>query len=215
MTTLRTHKAGRPPKALEIGRIRELTLDEVGKAGRAPKASIKQLRDSHHLVARLFAMGMRPGEIAKAVGYTLMRINQLYTDPAMQELIAHYRGIVQEQFVDHAAQAYEDYAEIHAKTRRQTIDQLDEADESGEKIPLRTLLSLTADAADRLGYAKRSVSVNVNLEFASRLDRAIARADKAKEIEAAPRAVSQLLEGEVSGPVERQDSVGPPIRRRA
>jgi hypothetical protein len=62
--------------------------------------------------------------------------------------------------------------------QRMIVDQMEKAEENGDEIPLRTLLALEADAADRTGYPKRSMAINVNVDFATQLDRAVKRSEK-------------------------------------
>ena len=62
------------------------------------------------------------------------------------------------------------------------LERLEDADESGEEIPLRTLLALTADAADRIGYPKRSIAISANLGFAAQLDRARKRSERVLKV---------------------------------
>ena len=42
-------------------------------------------------------------------------------------------------------------------------------------LSIRELLSISRDAADRIGLSKRSIQTNVNVDWAAALDRAIAR----------------------------------------
>src|SRR6266851_2086077 len=96
------NKVGRvnDAKGLTVGGARLLTEKEVElarhKRGKDP--AVKRFRDSHHMMARLFAMGLRTSVIAEQTGYSLTRVGMLKSDPAFQELIAHYRGKVDEGY---------------------------------------------------------------------------------------------------------------------
>lgn len=137
--------------------------------------AVKRLRDTHHMVARLFAMGLRPRAVAERTGYSLARISTLRQDPAFEELIACYRQDVDQSW----REELDDYFGLATKARntavRMICDQLEDAEETGEKIPIRTLVTLNADLADRTGFGKRSTQVNLNVDFAAQLDRAIKR----------------------------------------
>ena len=126
-------------------------------------------------------MGMRPGEVAEEAGYSLVRISILKADPAFAELIEHYRKIENASFIEARDHYWDSATSVRMKSLRQMADQLDEADETGEKIPLRTLLSIHDSTADRTGYGKRSTQVNINVDFAAKLDQAIKKAKDIRE----------------------------------
>ena len=83
---------------------------------------------------------MAQREVAAEVGYTETRISVLKNSPAVQELIARYRGIE-----DRPCQVRDEYYEaVHSAGRkawRQINDQLDDADEENP-LPLKTLLAV-------------------------------------------------------------------------
>lgn len=177
---------GRPGKSPDITGVEELRAEDLAglKRGRVP--AVKNLKDSHHMVARLLAIGLRPGEVADRTGYSRVRISILQADPSFQELMVHYRSAENEVFYEARDEYYDTQTSGRNKAARQIIDQLDEADESGEKIPLRTLLSIHDSFADRTGYGKRSTQVNINVDFAAKLDQAIKKANNVKTIDHEP-----------------------------
>jgi hypothetical protein len=172
--------AGRPPKVAKILGVRELTREEVlgasSSRGRAP--AIKSIRDSHHMVARLFALGLRPGEVAERSGYSLGRISVLYADPALRDLIEKYRGNVTESYQQATDEYYTMVAANRVMAARLLNDKLSVVEP--EDISIRELVTIHADAADRTGYPKRTVAVNFNVDFAARLDNALKRSNEAR-----------------------------------
>lgn len=60
------------------------------------ETDVQQLRARHHSVARLLAAGTPEGVVAAITRYSPAYISNLKHSPAMQELIAHYRGPHQE-----------------------------------------------------------------------------------------------------------------------
>ena len=137
---------------------------------------ITRLRDSHHLLAKLLAIGIPEREVCRQTGYTFERLRRLRLSPAFQELVAGYaqaaEPAVQEQL--------EIFAELATKNmimaQRMIADALEEADENGEPIPLKTLLAIAGDGGDRFGYPKRAMNINGNVtEFAAALERAAQR----------------------------------------
>jgi hypothetical protein len=165
---------GRRPIRPGIGAVRELTLAELQGAKRGRTAPIQRFRDSHHRMARLFASGLRVGEVAELTGYSVSRVSLYHTSPAFQELIAEKRKI---EDVVHRDQITAYNALILSnglKAERKLADKLDDDDE-GEELSVRELVSIARDAADRVGLSKRAINFNVNTDFAAMLDRAIER----------------------------------------
>jgi len=167
--------------------VRELTVEEVRLVPKARIPAVLKLRDSHHMVARLFAMGFRTGQVAERTAYALNRVSMLRNDPAMEELIASYRGTVDEEFRANADEYFESAIAVRKTSMRMIRDRLEDADEKGEQLPLNQLVAIHADTADRTGYPKRKESVNLNIDFAERLEKAVKRSAQAKTIDHDPK----------------------------
>lgn len=148
-------------------------------AAPAAKVGIKKIRDAHHLLAKYFAMGYGTGEAAEAAGYSIARASVLRGDPAFSELVEQYRAIITEKQLESVDEYYATANRVRAKSMRMIEEKLDGIDNVDE-IPFRDLALIHSDIADRTGYPKRSVAVNVNVDFAAKLDQAIARSNKAK-----------------------------------
>lgn len=159
--------------------MRELTREDLPKLKvKRTSPIITRFRDPHHNVARLLAMGLRTFQVAERTGYSHSRILAFSADPAFNELIARYREQVTEQYKE----SVDDYMQLATsnmlKAERMIAEKLDEADENNELPPTRELIAISRDAADRFGYGKRQMNVNVNVDFASQLEKAIARSGK-------------------------------------
>lgn len=223
-------KNGAVAKPMFCGEPRPLTREDLAmlvQGNRTMTAFPAKLRDSHHRIARLAAAGLRPGEIAQRSGYGRERVGQLLTNPAMEELVARYREKVDEAFAANQDEYYELATSNMLAAERHIADQIAEADEAGELLPIRTALAISRDAADRFGYGKRQTNVNVNVDFAAQLERAIQRSGKT--IEATPnqgpgpsprplmvrtQEPVRLHEARTVAP-EAPESSSQPIRRRA
>ena len=159
---------------------------------------IQRFRESHHAVAEMFAIGMTPSMIRQKTGYSTRRLTLLWSDPTFQELIA-IKSKRREEIVAEATDTFVTlWIGAMIKAARQLNDKLDEADDSGELLPTRELISVIADAADRFGYSKHS-TVRVEHDFAAALDRAIA--------------VTKHIEGsatEITPPLVLEHTRGPP-----
>lgn len=203
-----------------VTEVRDLTREDLGtlREARASTALAfpAKLRDSHHRIARLVAAGIRQKDIAERTGYAPNRISIICQSPAMQELIARYREKIDDAFVDSIDAYYETATNNMLAAERQIADRLDEADAEGETLPMRDLIAISRDAADRFGYGKKATNVNVNIDFAAQLERAIQRSGKT--IDVSPQ-VGTLLPVKphqpVAKPVVEQASPPATIRRRA
>jgi len=219
--TLHRGKIARTPV---IGLIRPLTKDDLAllRPGRDPASSvgvIAKLRDPHHRIARLFAAGLRTDEVVARSGFSYSRVLALANTPAFKELIAKYREKVDASFIA----TMDDYHEIATsnmlKAEVQISERLETAEEEGTQLPIRDLLAISRDAADRFGYGKRNMNVNVNVDFAAQLEKTIART-KSTVIDAVAAPLQpQPPMGEVrvpaSPPPPSAHPTLPLIRRRA
>lgn len=182
---------GREPKRITISEAREVSQEEFAEARKSSEPVVQRFRETHHMMARCFAMGMDLRQISTAMGMSYNRVSMFGGDPAFQNLVAEYRLIVNAEWAETAAgkQALMEY--IHGMGLRQVADQMEDA-EGGQPIPIPTLLKVTADMADRLGYAKRTVNISVDGTFAAKLDRAIERSGLRQTIQ---RVEPKVIEG--------------------
>lgn len=142
------------------------------------KGMVQKFRDSHHMVAKLMAKGLMNNDVAARTGYSEHWIAQLHNDPAFQELLSKYRDLDTHIFLEGRDEFYSIATKNMLQAERQLSDKMDEADEEGELLPTRELVSIVADRADRFGYGKRETKFNVNVDFADALQRAIKRSGK-------------------------------------
>lgn len=169
---------GRPQKlSAFVGR--ELTeadlalLNEPRPTAKPPE--IKRLRQRHHELARLLAQGTSEGEAAKATGYTIARVSVMKNDPAFQELMVFYGGIVDE--------AYRDLHDQLAGIATDAVDELQERlDTTPEEFTISDLLKVATMGADRTGFGpKTTQEVDVKIGIADRMTLARQRAALARE----------------------------------
>lgn len=196
--------------------IRELTREDLARLReprRVSNGAPARLRESHHRIARLAAAGLKNDVIAEQTGYSYNRICTLRGAPAMAELIANYRHMVDEAFAKSIDAYYEVATKNMLAAERMIADKLDEADETGDLPSFKELSLISRDAADRFGYGKKQTNVNVNVDFAAQLDRAIKRSGKVITIPNDPRGLPVPLRG-VAGPTPLP-APPQPFRRRA
>lgn len=138
-------------------------------AAARPVATVKKLRDSHHMVARLLAGSAKPFEVAAATGYTRERITMLQADPAFQELVEYYR-----MNLEGVSRSFHDRL---VNVGYDAVGVLQERlDENPENFKNKELLEVATFVADRTGHGPKSTVVNVNLDLANRVEAARRRA---------------------------------------
>lgn len=235
--TLHRGRIARDPTILNVRSLTRddlMVLREPGRSHNPDYAGgsvIERFRDPHHRLARLIAAGLSNGEIAGRTGMSHSRISQHRNSPAFEDLIAKYRGKVDAAF----EREQDEYAKLATgnmlKAESMLAEKLEEHEENGTLPPVRELIAISRDAADRFGYGKRQTNLNVNADFASMLEAARKRSAgaNAKVIEGsvspspppAVTAVAQPLSPQ-SGPVAVSPAMVPAqhpslplIRRRA
>jgi hypothetical protein len=178
-------KLARHPRILSV---RSLTRDDLARLyeKRVGPPRVKQFRDTHHRLARMCAAGLRDAEIIRLSGYGPNRLMQLRQDPAFQQLIAEYRDKVTEAFVRSQDEFYETSVSNMLRAERMIEDHLDSAEETGETVPLKTLLAITSDRADRFGYGKHRTQTNENVNFAAEMKRIAQQSGRSNVIDARP-----------------------------
>lgn len=215
--TLHRGALAKPPRILAV---RVLTREDLGvlkERGNRTVPRVKAMSAAHHRVARLVAAGYRNEEVMRQTGYGYNRLCTLKQDPAFCELVAGFRDKINEAFVDEFA---ETSMSNMVRAERQLEHHLDEADESGELIPIKTLLAITSDRADRFGYSKKTVNTNINIDFAKKLEQMAARQGKLTTIDASPQPVSipreiaQPLHQSPEGPHQSVSAATAGVRRR-
>lgn len=210
-----TIASGSVAKDRVITEVTELTREDLKELkGSREIVTLDRFRDPHHRLARLIASGLRNGELVRQSGYSYNRIGSLMPDPAFQNLIQHYRDMVDEAFVG-GVDAYHELATANMlKAERMLAEKLDEADENNTLLPTRDLIAISRDAADRFGYGKKQTNTNINVDFAAILE---ARIAARRSGPAAPPVVAQVVDARPN-PVARDHAAlaeRPSIRRRA
>lgn len=134
--------------------------------------NVKALRHTHHRLAQFLAGGMDETIAAKLCNYTPNRVSILKGDPAFQELMAHYKSIVDDEFTDFISAAAD--LSLDMVGRLQQI-----LDEEPEKLSPGTILEAIRTLADRSGNSpvQRTLNANVNVNLGDRLRSARQRAN--------------------------------------
>jgi hypothetical protein len=142
---------------------------------------VQRYRESHHRVAQMLAAGCTDSFITQTTGRSQRSITILRADPTFRDLVSKYGEATEAKW----AQATDVFADIAIgnmlRTESMIADRLDEAQETGEHLPLLTLDRIAQGRADRFGYGKHQ-TVKHEHDFAALLDRAIDRSGKRAEV---------------------------------
>jgi len=140
---------------------RHIAQEDLGKLDEAKGSvapAIVKIRDSHRALARLLATGVSPGEAAAKTGYSNSRVSILLADPSFQELLAHYRGKVDEVFVDQLKK-------IELLAMSASNELLERLEEKPEEFSNGQLMALMESGLDRTIAPKKggapTLQVNV------------------------------------------------------
>lgn len=184
---------GRLAKHPRVRSVRALTRDDLARlqGPRVGPPRVKAFRETHHRLARLVAMGSRDVEITRITGYSQQRLVTLRQDPAFQQLVAEYRGRVDEAYERQFDQFYGKAVELKLRGLAMIEDHFDAAEDSGELIPLKQLAPLVADLADRTGHGKHSSQTTEVLNFAELMDQMAKAKGQSNVIDATANEVPQ------------------------
>ena len=162
---------GRPKNPAVIRDVRPMTRADL-ESLRQPSARVRiaKLRDQHHIMARLFVSGLSNNEVAAETGYSIARVAVLRNSPAMMELVERYRADDHDEWRKSRDATYEYMHRIRVKGLRIIEDALED-----EEVKPEFALKVFDSMADRTEYHRKSTKENVNIDFAARLEVAIAR----------------------------------------
>lgn len=147
--------------------------------------AVPKLKDHHHRIAFLLALGKKPVEVARELGVSSARLSQLRVVDEFKDLVESYR----EQRDTIEFDAFKQVQTIRAAIEQMALEVIrDRLEEAPDDFSTRELLELQADAADRLGRSKvsRTESTSVNIDLADALADARRRELKLSASEVAP-----------------------------
>lgn len=202
----------RPAAPRLVTSVRELTKEDLLQLHEPRRGTtIKRIRDSHHYMAMLFAYGLDIRDVAERMGYNYERVRRIRSTPSFGQLVIDLRPTV----IGKRVEDLDVYAEVASRNMVRAelmlADRLADAEDTDDLIPIRELVAISADRADRFGYPKRQVNTNLNVDFADRLQNAIRRSAKAltpNVIEGKAVAPSQSPSERLSTGAELESSAG-------
>lgn len=120
------------------------------------KAPLGNIREPHHMMAKLLAKGTDEIHVSAITGYSLQRIRTLKIDPAFRELVSFYE--TEEVFHN---------ADVEAQIRHVSLTAgsilCERLEDDPESFSNKELQAMFTAGVDRLGHGPSSkVNVNVN-----------------------------------------------------
>ena len=165
--------------------VRSLTTADLELLRQKTTATfpVKTLKDRHHHMAFLVALGKSNYEIAAECRCSPSRVSQHKAAPAFQDLVAKYRKELEAARIA----ALQDFGAKSTRTmelaENLTMRELEAATDGTAQTPsLAVLNKIATDRMDRFGYPKKTLtdSRNINLNFAANLEAAIARSRRSE-----------------------------------
>lgn len=219
-----------------VSAMREVTLEELQElratANRCNGVTISGMRERYHALARLLALGHPLAGAARLLRMSYNNAWLVSKDPTFLEAVAEAREVVDKEVFSEHEHTLKIIEAVKQHSWSQILDRLEEAEETGEKLPLQRLAAIAAEASDRTGHGKTSTHINLNTSIASRLDRARSRSDSVRKpvavIDVSPAQGASLQSRSFPGSVEPpalehaarrreaqlSSAVGPPSRMR-
>lgn len=156
-------------RAVAKVRMRPAATEPVRDSPSASRSRVTKIRDRHHTIAKLVASDLPKAFICKKMGLSWNTLDLLINQtPAFAELIAHYRPLMVEQ---NEGLEPGDYMDVLERTMvAAELEIADRLAEEPEKLSISELHKISRDAADRLGFSKHSINLNVNITLAERLE---------------------------------------------
>jgi DNA mismatch repair ATPase MutS len=148
------------------------------------KPALQRIKERHRLLAKYVAAGLTRNEIAARLDMTPERVGQLTLDPAMQNLISQFRDhphVVEMTGMDEIALLRSVSIQNALRSALAMQDTLNYYEDADEKVPVRESAKIFELSADRIGFGKHSTNINVNVDFAAQLDRAIDRSRSVRQ----------------------------------
>ncbi len=151
-------RGGRKALPLQVNSVRNLEASDLLAAaaegqGHTKAAPLKNLRHSHHALAKLLATGVKPGEASIITGISPSRISVLQADPSFADLLSHYAGMEKEGWDRNRADMRERLRVIGFDALETLHERLEDTPEAFDN---KTLLAIVEASADRTGHGKSS-----------------------------------------------------------
>lgn len=153
------------------------------------KPALQRIKERHRLLAKFVAAGLTRNEIAARLDMTPERVGQLTLDPAMQNLIAQLRDhphVTEMTGMDEISLLRSVSLQNALRSALAMQDTLNYYEDADEKVPVNESAKIFELSADRVGFGKHSTNINVNVDFAAQLDRAIDRSRSVRTISVSP-----------------------------
>jgi len=159
------------PTSREISEVMGLTLESLAELREKHAVpTVAKVREVHHRIALLAAVGHTQVEIAGIIGYSTVRISQLLMSPAVQELVAQKREIVQAEDLACIREDHDLGVGNWRKAQLAQAEALEEHLEGVIRIPIRDINTMVADGSDRYGVPRKQQNQNIHAAWTKELE---------------------------------------------
>jgi len=142
-------RKGRDGMELHVEYVRDLTRADLEalklNRGSLAPPSLKNIRYSHHALARILATGIKENQAALVTGYSVGRVRDLIKDPTFQKLIQDYQTDAKDILTDMTERmmnvSFDALEELHERLR-----------DAPEDFTIPALLEVVKTFADRTGH---------------------------------------------------------------
>ncbi len=173
------------------------------------KPALQRIKERHRLLAKFVAAGLTRNEVAARMDMCPERVGQLMLDPAMQNLIVSMRNnphVMEMTGMDEIATLRSLSVQNAMRAALALQDNLNYYEDADERMPVSAAAKIFELSADRIGFGRHATNINVNVDFAAQLDRAIDRSKAVRTISSTGREPPLVLAGDGGGQERRGDS---------
>lgn len=153
------------------------------------KPALQRIKERHRLLAKFVAAGLTRNEVAARMDMSPERVGQLMLDPAMQNLIVQLRqdsNVMAMTGMDEIAVLRSVSLQNAMRAALAMQENLNYYEDADERMPVSAAAKIFELSADRVGFGRHATNINVNVDFAAQLDRAIDRSRAVRTIDASP-----------------------------
>lgn len=157
----------RSPRVTGVRELRREDLAALQVKSRVP--ALSKIKETHRMLIRMLAMGLPQWQIARELGYSQSWVSIIANDPTVKSEVAKLSARIDVATMERVDAITEYRQQLALRSLRLANDQVEESEQPGaEQLPLRELLNAFEKAWGSI--EKRSAVVNINVDFASRLE---------------------------------------------
>lgn len=145
------------------------TATALGETPNSSQGRIARLRERHHAIARMVAVGMPDEQICKVSGITIHTLDILKNNtPAFLQLVFEFKNSEAGRKNIALMEEANDLMERLFLTSLHNV--ADRISDDPDSVSIANYTKIISDLGDRIGYSKHSVSLHIHGTLADRLE---------------------------------------------